>query len=747
MQEIELKKDIVVIGGGLAGICAAISAARLGKTVALVQNRSVLGGNSSSEVRVWVSSATNVGVNHYARETGIMGELFVENQYRNIDGNPYIWDALLLEKVKLESNIQLFLDTEVNEVFYENENIIHVRGWTQSAEKSITFVGEKYIDCTGDGFIGYLANANYMLGREARETFGESLAPEEADNELLGSTLLFYTKDNGYPTPFVAPSFAKNIEETNILKNRIIKGGDNGANYWWIEWGGELDTVHGNDIIRDELLSIIFGIWDYIKNSGEFESDNQTLEWVGSIPGKREYRRLLGGYVLKQQDIEEQREFEDAIAFGGWSIDLHPPTGIYNEQGGAHHSVADGIYPLPYRMLYSENIQNLFMAGRNVSASHVAFGGIRIMGTGAILGEAVGAAACLCIDHKCTPAAIYDNYLSELQQLLLKSDGSLIGVASQDEQDCLRNAKVMASSHLSEINTYGRDMTLYKLVRDVAVTFPVNPGINGLELFLGASEDTKLTVELWETGKPQNYIPYNKIAEKKISVTKGQAVWHSAPLQWYPDSPQNAFVIIKENRKVSLFLNEGKFPGVLSYEYDMIEELTQPELHHFVRDSSILYWTSQKIKNQNFVFKVTGETSAYHHNQVVNGFLRPFGGPNLWATRFKNASEWLQFDFQTKIPLLEVRLTFDDDVNEDLINLHHHFTPNSIMPELIKKYRVLYLENGNWNEAYVVNNNRKRHHVIRFEKPLNTEALRIEFVDTNGSEFISVYEIRAYKEG
>lgn len=746
MQQLMVKKDIVVIGGGLAGICAAISAARLGKAVALVQNRSVLGGNSSSEIRVWVSSATKHGVNRYARETGIMGELFLENQYRNMDGNPYIWDALLLEKVKLEPAIQLFLETEVHEVQCDAGKITSVKGWTQGSEKATTFTGEAYIDCTGDGLIGYLAGAEYMLGREAKETYGESLAPAVADQELMGSTLLFYTKDNGHATPFVAPAFAKNIADTSILKNRVIQSGDSGARYWWIEWGGELDIVHDNDHIRDELLAIIYGIWDYIKNSGKFAAENLTLEWVGTVPGKREYRRLLGDYVLTQQDIETQQEFEDTIAFGGWSIDLHPSKGIYNEEGGAHHAVADGIYPLPYRMLYSKSIDNLFMAGRNVSASHVAFGGIRIMGTCALLGEAAGTAASLAVDYHCSPAVIYEDHRQTLQQLLLKNDASLIGVANQDKQDCVAGAKLSASSYLREINTYGRHMVPYLLERDAAISFPVNPYLKGLELLVNASLDTTLMVELWETGKPQNYIPHKKVAEKQVSVSKGQGVWQGVPLEWYPENPQNAFVIVKANKQLELYVHKGKFPGVLSYEFDVIEEMNQPKLHHFTRDSSILYWTTQKISNHNFVFKVNSESLAYHHDQVVNGFVRPYGGPNVWSTRFAASSEWLQVDFPSKRSLAEVRMTFDDDVNEDLINLHHHYTPHASMPELIKNYRILYLSNGQWQEAKAVTDNRIRHQRLQFEPPIETEALRVEFMDTNGSEFMSVYEIRAYEE-
>ncbi|GJM78393.1 hypothetical protein HMSSN139_08890 [Paenibacillus sp. HMSSN-139] len=310
MRNETVHSDITVVGGGLAGVCAAVAAARLGRKVALVQNRPVLGGNSSSEVRVWVCGATAHGTNRYARETGIMGEMFVENQYRNPDGNPYLWDMVVLETVLAEPNLSLYLNTDVHEVEADGEEearqIRSVTGWMMGSERRIRFESPIFLDCTGDGLVGFLAGAKYRLGREARHEFGEAWAPEVADDITLGSTLLFYTKDAGHPVKFVPPSFAKDITQTPIPLKRVIRSGDSGCHYWWIEWGGELDTVHDNERIRDELSAVIYGIWDYIKNSGQFDADHMTLEWVGSIPGKREYRRFLGDYTLTQNDILAQ---------------------------------------------------------------------------------------------------------------------------------------------------------------------------------------------------------------------------------------------------------------------------------------------------------------------------------------------------------------------------------------------------------------------------------------------------------
>jgi hypothetical protein len=338
MQKRTIASDIVVVGGGLAGVSAAVAAARLGASVSLITNRPVLGGNSSSEVRVWVVGATAHGHQRFARETGIMGELFLENQYRNAEGNPYYWDQVVLDLVRAEPNLTLHLNTDVRQLRMhetartgEAAAIASVTGWTMGSEIETTFTAPIFLDCTGDGLVGHLAGAPYRIGREARSEHGESWAPEQADGELLGNSIFFYTKDTGRPSKYVAPSIAKDIATTPILRNRVIRTGDNGCDYWWIEWGGELDTVSDNERIRDELWSVVFGIWDHVKNSGDFDADTLSLEWVGSVPGKREYRRFVGDYTLTQNDIVEQREFDDAVAFGGWSIDLHPVQGVYSD--------------------------------------------------------------------------------------------------------------------------------------------------------------------------------------------------------------------------------------------------------------------------------------------------------------------------------------------------------------------------------------------------------------------------------
>jgi len=277
MRTQTVEADIIVVGGGLAGVSAAVAAARLGRRTVLINNRPVLGGNSSSEVRVWVCGATAHGNQRWARETGIIGEMYRENQFRNPEGNPVYWDDVVLDIVRREPNLTLFLNTEVLEAEAtgpdDARRVRSVTGWTMGSEIRTVFRGPLFLDCTGDGLVGRLVGARHRLGKESRSEFGEDWAPEQPVREFLGSTLLFYTKDLGHPVKYVAPESAKDISTTPIPSSRIIRSGDSGAHYWWIEWGGTLDIVDDNEAIRDELRSVILGIWDHIKNSGEFDAD------------------------------------------------------------------------------------------------------------------------------------------------------------------------------------------------------------------------------------------------------------------------------------------------------------------------------------------------------------------------------------------------------------------------------------------------------------------------------------------
>jgi hypothetical protein len=454
MQIHALTADLVVVGGGLSGVCAALAAARNGARVILVQDRSLLGGNASSEIKMHIVGADCHGTRPGARESGLLEELKLEDAARNPHRSYSQWDLLLYEKVCAEPNITLLLDTacvgcETSERDGQRR-IARVRALRSSTEDEFVLTAPWFADCSGDGLLGSRAGADFTVGREAKSTHGESLAVDVADRQTLGSSILFTARQHATPQPFIAPSWIRKFT-TEDFRHRPVKGFEYG--YWWFEWGGQLDTLKDNAAIRHELLRIALGVWDYVKNSGAHPtSANWALDWVGSIPGKRETRRFVGPHVLTQQDVESGARFADAVAYGGWWLDLHPPSGVdaRDEEPCAQHHFPH-LYTIPLRCLHSRNVANLFFAGRNISATHVAFASTRVMGTCSVMGQAIGTAAALLAGDRTVEsigAGFAGERIRSLQERLLKDDAFLPGFAGADPRDQARRARLTASSEM-----------------------------------------------------------------------------------------------------------------------------------------------------------------------------------------------------------------------------------------------------------------------------------------------------------
>ncbi|GAB4570083.1 MAG: hypothetical protein Kow0047_23550 [Anaerolineae bacterium] len=460
-----LSCDVLVAGGGMAGVCAAISAARHGARVILVQDRPVLGGNASSEVRMHICGADMSGKRPWARETGLIEAIRLEDAVRNPHRSPSLFDLLLWEMVRNEPNIELLLNTQVDGVRMAGPDRIATAHATRpSTEDEFTIEASLFIDCTGDGRLGAEAGAEFRMGREGRDEYGESYAPERPDNKVLGSSILFMAREYDHPVPFKAPSWARKFTEEDL---RHRPHGSFEYGFWWIEWGGDLDTIKDNERIRDELWAIALGVWDHIKNGGDHGAENWALDWVGVIPGKRESRRFIGDYVLVQQDLEQATLFPDRVAYGGWPIDYHPPTGIDQPDAPPCVQIDVPLYSIPLRSLYSRNIQNLMMAGRNISASHIAFASTRVMATCAVMGQAVGTAAAMCVAEGLTPRELASDRVQELQQQLLKDDAYILDLAADDPLDLARDAVAMASS---AVPGCGPEMVLSGVTRPVGET-------------------------------------------------------------------------------------------------------------------------------------------------------------------------------------------------------------------------------------------------------------------------------------
>ncbi len=745
MNRVTCRSDVTVVGGGLAGVAAAIAAARSGATVALVNNRPVLGGNSSSEIRVWVVGATAHGAQKYARETGIMGELFLENQWRNPEGNPVLWDHVVLDLVRAEPNIALYLNTDVREVDAVGEErqrtIRSVRGWQMGSERLITFESPVFIDCTGDGLVGALAGARFAKGREPRESFGESLAPVVADDNMLGSTILLYTKDAGEPVVFVAPESARDIVPTGIPVRRQIDTAMNGCDYWWIEWGGELDAVDDNESIRDELWGVVFGIWDHIKNSGEFDADTLTLEWVGTIPGKREYRRFLGDHVLTEGDILDQTRFPDVVGFGGWSIDLHPAGGMYAEDGPSAHLFGPGLYEIPFRSLYSVNVDNMLMAGRDISASHVAFGSTRVMATCAVLGEAAGAGAALAARLGVSPREVANRHIDELQQHLLRSDASILGVARDDPADLARTATASAT-RVVDLLAVPRSPSGEQLVSlaegDFGLVLPADPRLDSVTFEVVATAPGTLSWELWSTRNGLNHIPVDRIVGGSVGVSGELRQSIDIPTGYSPERPCSVVLVLRAHPSVSLVSVAGPAP------YGVMGLLRRdPKLAHGTAQSNA--WSAFELRRRCVVFSARPATEAYSPSQAIRGGQRPFDGPDLWASVLPaGEAAVLELAWLAPVRAGRVELVFNDDVDEDLINLHHHRTPERVLPTLVRDYHVECRTAEGWVTMTTVTDNRRRRRVHLFDEPVETDRLRLVVTATNGHPHAMVGALRVF---
>lgn len=444
-KEIKLY-DFVVVGGGMSGVCTAIASARHGLKTALIQDRSVLGGNASSEMRIHVNGAGRSGGFRNAIESGIILEILMANKKANPQNSFYVFDTVVWEKAHFQENLDVYLNTSMRDVKTENGKIAEVVAYQMNTEKEFTFKADYFSDNTGDATLSYLAGADFTIGHEARTTYNESLAPVEANLDVMGSSVLFSMKDNGEPTPFKAPSWAYKITKEGLGKRDIT---DLSHGYWWLELDGEIGESQN---IREELLRYAYGVFDYIKNSGNFpQAENLAIDWISSIAGKRESRRVYGDYMLNQNDIDEAKRFDDAIAYGGWTMDDHTTGGIKktsnaDDEGTIWHEVKD-VYTIPYRCIYSRNVDNLFIGGRAISASHMAMSSTRVIATCSILGQAAGTAAAIAKRENITPREVM-NHIDELQQTLIKDDCYIPGIKVNDKEDIVSNSNctVTASS-------------------------------------------------------------------------------------------------------------------------------------------------------------------------------------------------------------------------------------------------------------------------------------------------------------
>lgn len=638
-----------------------------------------------------------------------------------------ILDTILLEKVYQEPNITLLLNTAVWDIEKADpQTVSKVYAFCSQNSTFYEISGRLFCDASGDGILAYRAGAAFRMGAEEKRCYNEQFAPDKGEfGELLGHSIYFYSLDTGKPVKFVPPSYAlKDI--TRIPRWRKISSSEHGCRFWWLEYGGRLDTIHDTEQIKWEIWSVVYGVWDYIKNSGNFpDAENLTLSWVGTIPGKRESRRFEGEYTLVQQDIIEQRHHPDAVAFGGWAIDLHPADGVYSSQNGCIQYHSKGIYEIPYRCYCSRDIRNLFLAGRCISASHVAHGSTRVMATSGFGAQAIGMAAALCLQKGVLPADLTrPEFMRLLQQRLNLAGQSIPGIRIDSAGNLAASARISASSELrlAEIPFDGGWMPLDY---SAAQLLPLKAGVRyRFEIEVEACEATVLEAELRYAAKPFNYTPDMTAERVRIPVETGTCKLSVVFTGTVP-SDQYGFVTFLKNNALRIRSSKARYTGIVSVFNKFNEAVNNNGRQTPPAGSGIdafEFWCpDRRPAGQNIAMRITPAIEAFSPSNVVNGFVRPTVTANAWCAAFGDKMPRLSFCWDVPQRIGRIRLFFDTDYDHALesVQMGH---PERVIPFCVQGYRIL---DGHGNVVCECTDNHQTINDIRLKETLETDRLAI----------------------
>lgn len=761
----KVKFDIVVVGGGLAGVCAAVAAAREckksggGHTVALVHDRPMLGGCSSSEVRI-----PPIGASRHAwgNETGIIHEMIIEERTRNHihwDNGTInsIWDLILWETVVAEEAITLYLNTTVRGVRMHDggQRIAAVAAYQLGNEREYEIEGGLFVDATGDGTVGFEAGADFRIGQEAGAEFGEKFAPLQADDACMGTSLQFQARDIGREAPFVPPPYAACYPNEECLHSRPHTDFRNG--YWWIEVGIPWHTIDDNEAIRDELIRHVLGVWDHLKNhcpQFKDQARNWVLDWFGWVPGKRESRRLMGDYILTEKDLRASVLFDDQVAYGGHFLDLHTMGGILaKDQPGNPVNIDPKLYDdmrvnpysIPLRSLYSVNVDNLMMAGRDLSASHVAMGSTRVMLTNAVMGQGVGTVAALCIRERRTPRDCGQNRIETVQQSLLRQGCYLPFLHNTDETDLARRAAVQASSEAALSVEPETDGTVpipnphqrQPMDTPLGALFPVTNGIGHISLWLESEQDHPVTIEagLRQADHVWDYTERSDSAVALAVLEAGYKGWVRFDFQGM-DHVQGLYWIhidtVDEETGRALFWR---------YRLDIPTGCVSVWKR---RSSNYWYYLNEGYRKgfRMLCLRVEPESRPYGAANILSGVTRPEQGSNIWVSDPRlRMPQYVQLRWTEDVRFNTVEITFDTD----LCMCNESTPPFTRQSKCVCDYDIAVFDGGQWRVVCSVEGNyqRMRRHVIKTQ---TASAMRIIVRATNGDPSARIYEVRVYEE-
>ncbi len=707
MIQIDETYDVAVCGGGLAGVSAAVAAARHGAKTCLIQDRPVFGGNSSSEVRVTPHGAAQFHA--YARETGIISELIIEERARNHENiieNGFlnsVWDMTLYDLIQNTENLSFHLNSSVFAVVKtEGRRINAIKIRIANAETEITISAPVFIDCTGDGIVADLAGCEWRMGSEGHDEFNEPHAPQVASQDTMGSSIHFRARDMGRPVPYVAPTWAVKYDDADFFWKQGRQLHDIRGGYWWIEIGVPYDTIHENETIRHELTRHILGVWDWIKNydpATKERAANFALDRVGQVPGKRESRRILGQYFMTEHDIKDQTVFPDEVAFGGWFLDLHTPGGLLadsSEPMSAHNYseeteyAAKSYYPpygMPLKIFIARDVDNLMMAGRNVSVTHAALGSVRVMPTTALMGQAVGTAAAIAVGQDIPLTKLSEQAAALVQQALLRDGCFLPNFKNQDERDLTRSATITASSEDKLYGVGPTSKSSYNLLQSWREVLTPQENQEGnrfdpnLLRFLMAQwiaigrEETIDTISVClsnHSTEPQQVtarlVPVEKLWDYRsvidpvlattiLTVPSGAANW----VDW----------------QVNL---QGPENGLHAGQYLRLDLLPNPAVEWMIAGTMLdghpaaYEMAPGKMRRlgpgMSLSFQVLPPQSCYGAQNVTSGVTRPHRYTNLWRSNPQlPLPHWLELSWQEPQEISIVELTFPGNIARSITHI------------------------------------------------------------------------------
>lgn len=769
MHSTEVQFEIVVCGGGLAGFTAAVAAARIGRRVCLVQDRPVLGGNSSSEIRVSPRGSANYHA--YAREGGVLAEVMAAERQRNhepIFENGWtnsVWDLALYDLAQRTENLTLMLNTQVRAATVEEGRIDSVTCWTRSSETETLVQAEIFLDCTGDGALAALAGCEFRHGEESRAEFDEPHAPLEASEDTMGSSLHFKTKDVGHPVEFDLPDWAVEYTDPEFFYQQGRVPNDLRGGYWWIELGKPWDTIRDAETIRHELTRHTLGVWDWLKNKDPRTREatrNLALDWLGQVPGTRESRRIMGLHLLTEHDLLRAEPFDDEIAYGGWNIDLHTPGGLlaatseptaaagYDLQSQASVRAYVGPFGIPLRSLIAKDVTNLLMAGRNISATHVALGSVRVQATTAIMGQAAGTAAAVALDQGIALHDVPAHAAEAVQQRLLRDGCFLPHVTSTDRSDVARSAAVIASSEALYLGASHGDRWIDGGLRDSSrpapgaltalraqwipvETGPDAPGLDSMRVLLRNDGTSTVRVpariqqveHIWDYRVDAG----EELAATVLEVEPGEA-WVTWDVRIDPEimrskAPGGSYLRVDLGPAEDVeWVRAGRvLPGAIS-----AFEMSPGRLRRLGAGITMSH-------------RIEPAQRAYPAGSVIRGAARPHTATNLWRSDpGQPLDQWLRLDWEEPQRIATVQLSFAGN----LLREYDHTPPLWSDPQTLRDYTLDVLDGEDWRTVCTVRGNALPRRVHTLPESVTTRSLRLVAEATNGDPSAAVYEVRCY---